>query len=89
MQEQYGTRQRALDDYNKFIALEPHYSYGYSSKADLELRTGSLLGAYLDCNKAIELDPQNGRAYFTRGQLRQKLFDQAPAPSKTTKNHCY
>ena len=79
MQEQYGTSQKALDDYNKFIALEPHYSCGYSGKADLELRTGNLLGAYLDCNKAIELDPQNYQAYHTRGQLRQQLFDSTGA----------
>ena len=46
-------------------------NYGYQCHELKE--AGDLAGAMVSCNKAIEMDPKNGAAYYYRGNLRSAL----------------
>jgi protein O-mannosyl-transferase len=77
--EKAGKLERALDDYNQAIALDPSYSEAYDNRGLLYQKTGRVDNAIEDFSKSILLDPSSGKAYFNLGVIYAEtgLFDQA------------
>lgn len=67
--------QRALDDMNEAIKLQPHYSGFFVNRAFLRYNLDDYFGAMADYDYAISLDPVNPVAYFNRGLLRAEVHD--------------
>ncbi|MBL7902044.1 MAG: tetratricopeptide repeat protein [Bacteroidia bacterium] len=66
--------EKALESFNKSIALAPGFAYAYSNRAFAKLQLGDIKGAYADIHKSLSLDPENTYAYKNLGliQLRDK-----------------
>jgi tetratricopeptide (TPR) repeat protein len=77
--EKAGKLERALDDYNQAIALDPSYSEAYDNRGLLYQKKGQVNNAIEDFSKSILLDPSSGKAYFNLGVIHAEtgLFDQA------------
>jgi lipoprotein NlpI len=77
--EKSGQPERALEDYNRAIALDPSYSEAYDSRGVLYQKKGLVDKAIDDFNRSIVLDPSSGKAYFNRGFIHAEtgMFDQA------------
>jgi tetratricopeptide (TPR) repeat protein len=77
--EKAGKFDRALEDYNKAIALDPSYSEAYDNRGLLYQKMGRVDNAIEDFSKSILLDPSSGKAYFDRGVIHAETrsFDQA------------
>ena len=77
--EKAGKLERALEDYNQAIALDPSYSEAYDNRGLLYQKKGRQDKAIEDFNRSILLDPSSGKAYFNRGVIHAEtgLFDQA------------
>jgi tetratricopeptide (TPR) repeat protein len=50
---------KALEDFNKYIEVEPDKPEGYAERAKLQLSLGDRVKALADITKALELDPGN------------------------------
>jgi len=50
---------KAMEDYNKVIELNPSYGVAYSSRGDIYLQMEDFDNALKDYNKALEIDPNN------------------------------
>lgn len=74
---------RALQNYNKAIELEPQNSLAYVNRAIFYEALEEYGKALADYNKALELDPKNKEARQSRGDLYSKLKD----PSKAVKDY--
>lgn len=61
--------QRALEDMNEAIKLQPHYAGFFINRAFLRYNLDDYFGAMADYDYAISLDPTNVVAYFNRGLL--------------------
>ena len=81
-----GERDRAIEDLNRAIAIEPRNDRAYSTrgsvwllKAELDQAKTGYDNAVADFNKANEINPQNASALIGRGQayLLRKGFDAA------------
>ncbi len=59
--------EKAIDDLNKAIELDPNNSQFYLDRVNRYLSLMSYEKAIDDCNKAIELDPNNAEFYLGRG----------------------
>ncbi len=77
-----GDPDRALQDYDEAIRLDPENAGGYVNRALALARNGDVAAAMTDYAKAIALNPQQWQAYFNRaaelrdrGQLREALND--------------
>jgi tetratricopeptide (TPR) repeat protein len=73
---------KALDDYNQAIALNPNNAGAYVDRALVLARKGDVENAMKDYAEAIKLNPQQWQAYFNRaaelkelGKLREALAD--------------
>ena len=77
--EKAGKLERALEDYNQAIALDPSYSEAYNNRGLLYQKKGRRDNAIEDFNRSILLDPSSGKAYFNLGVIHAEtgLFDQA------------
>ena len=58
---------RAIEDYNKAIALDPNYALAYARRGSAYDNKGQYDRAIEDYNKAIALDPNYAAAYNNRG----------------------
>jgi tetratricopeptide (TPR) repeat protein len=73
---------KALDDYNQAIALDPKNGGAFVNRALILSRQGKRKEAMEDYNEAVQLNPQLWQAYFNRaaelkegGKLREALAD--------------
>jgi len=75
------TRQydRAMDDYNKAVELNPGDARAYVLRGTVHVLTEQYDRVIEDCSKAIELDPQYAMAYNNRGVAYQitREYDRA------------
>ena len=65
-------KEKALQAFNDAIALQPNYSYRYSSRAYAKDFFGDLDGGIDDYQRAVELDPEDAVAYNNLGLLLEK-----------------
>jgi tetratricopeptide (TPR) repeat protein len=68
-----GQNDRALQDYNQAIRLNPGFADAFNSRCYLYAITNRLQDALKDCNEALRLDPKNQYAYDSRGFAYLKL----------------
>ena len=72
MYRNLGSRQKALEDYDKAIELAPDYANAYLERGILYHNLGEFPKALRDYDKKIELNPKCEKceiAYFNRGLL--------------------
>ncbi|MFP3871210.1 MAG: tetratricopeptide repeat protein [Syntrophobacteria bacterium] len=69
----------ALRNYNKAIALNPHYANAYNNCGNVKLKEKNYHGAIEDYDTAIELNVKFDLAYCNRAMARQKLGDYSGA----------
>ena len=77
--------QRALDDMNEAIKLQPHYAGFFINRAFLRYNLDDYFGAMADYDYALTLDPMNAVAYFNRGLLLAEVHDNDRAIQDFTK----
>lgn len=77
--------QRALDDMNEAIKLQPHYAGFFINRAFLRYNLDDYFGAMADYDYALSLDPMNVVAYFNRGLLLAEVHDNDRAISDFSK----
>ncbi len=72
---------KALEAFNKTLALDPHYARGLDARGTVYNALGDSEKALADYNKAIETDPLYPPPYYNRGRLYglQKKYDAAIA----------
>lgn len=73
-----GKSYEARQDFDRYIAHNPGDARILVNRAATRFPT-DLEGVVSDCNKAIELDPENKNAYFLRGLAHYSLGDQKQA----------
>jgi tetratricopeptide (TPR) repeat protein len=68
---------KALEAYQKSIALNPQYASNYNSVCDIYHDRSNYNTAIEWANKALEIDPQNVRAFVNKGfaYLNQNMLD--------------
>ena len=62
-----GDYERAIDDYNQAIELDPKYAFAYNDRGVAYYGKGDYDSAITDYNQAIQLDPKYAAAYYHRG----------------------
>ncbi len=62
-----GNYQRALDDFNRAIALDPHLDRAYNNRANCHAALGNLAAALEDYDIALDFNPCNVRAWINQG----------------------
>ena len=67
--------EKALDDMNIAIKLQPQYAGFFINRAFLRYNLDDYFGAMADYDYAIQLDPLNTAALFNRGLLRAEVHD--------------
>ncbi|MCC5645192.1 tetratricopeptide repeat protein [Nostoc sp. CHAB 5824] len=70
---QGGERQKALDDYNTALKLNPYLASAYNNRANYYAACGELAAALADYDQAINLNPRHVRAWINRGITRRDL----------------
>ena len=73
MYMQLGHLQRAIQDYDKAIQLDPDLSSTYHDRAGAYYYLGQYQRAIQDYDKAIQLDPDYADAYENRGKAYRRL----------------
>lgn len=66
---------QVISDYEKTLALNPRFFFGYFNLAYINLKMKDYDTAINNLNKAIELEPEFAEAYFNRGLTRLYRFD--------------
>jgi len=74
-----GDVDRALDDFNQAIAINPRYRDAYLIRGRAWHSKGGFNRAIADYNQAMALDPRSALAYNNRGIARKDLQDLAGA----------
>ncbi len=64
-----GRAKEAIDRINILLQAKPDYLEGYLARADIERRTGALLAARADFDRAIELNPGRAQSYAARAEV--------------------
>ena len=72
---------RAIEDYNKAIALDQNRAMAYNNRGRVYYYKGQYERAIEDYNKAIVLDPNYADAYNKRGLAYEKLENKSMAIS--------
>jgi len=67
--------QKAIDNFNEAIKLDPLYATAYGNRGIVYSKLGEYQKAIEDYNKAIEIYPNYTKAYFNRGSTYVKLED--------------
>ena len=74
---------RAIEDYNRAIDLNPDHAEAYSNRGLVCEIKGDYDRAIEDYNKAIELKPDLAEAYSSRGRVCHKQGDYDRAETTT------
>ncbi len=77
--------QKALDDLNEAIKLNPHNAGFYINRAYLKYNMDDYYGAMSDYDYALQLDPYNYVGYYNRALLRAEVHDYNKAVADLTK----
>lgn len=80
-----GNTDKALDQFNLAITLDPQNAYAYAGRGATYAARGELEKAMVDYDKAIELDPHNSVAYNNRGLVYLNSEDYKRAVDEFTK----
>lgn len=64
---------KAIDEFNQMIALDPGVVDAYFNRAIAHARNGNLQAAIADYSKTISLEPDSNNAYLYRGDLFNQL----------------
>jgi tetratricopeptide (TPR) repeat protein len=64
-----GELDRAFEDLNEAIRLDPENAHAFAFRADVYQRHGAYEHAWADLDQAIRLDPDLALAYALRGQI--------------------
>jgi tetratricopeptide (TPR) repeat protein len=74
-----GRIDRAMDDFNKALALDPSDYYAYVNRGMVYIETGQMDKAMEDFDKAIALNPRSFEAYTNKGMAygRAGLLDKS------------
>lgn len=59
----------SIQYFNQVIKLKPYLSEPYMLRAIAKIQLGDYIGAEMDCNAAIERNPFQPGAYYTRGYI--------------------
>ena len=70
-----GDLDRAIEQYDKAIRLNPAYALAYRNRGDAYYEKGDDFRAIEDYNQAIRLDPTYASAYSNRGEAYEKKGD--------------
>ena len=62
-----GESQRAMEDFNEAVRLEPALAWPYAVRARAHLEAHQMEAALADANKAVDLDPAEVQAHLVRG----------------------
>lgn len=62
-----GNYDRAIQDFNRAIMLDPKFEKPYNNRADAYNHKGDYNRAILDYNQAIALNPKYAEAFYNRG----------------------
>ena len=68
-----GDPDKALENLNKAITLDPDFIEAYLTRAEAYMSIGEQEKAFEDFNKAIQLDPNSADIYYTRGKVYSDL----------------
>jgi Tfp pilus assembly protein PilF len=60
---------RAIDDYDQSIRLDPAYPWSWVNRAEAWYRKGETGRAFADLEEAVRLDPNNSRVYSVRAMV--------------------
>ena len=74
-----GEKETAMAWLDKAAAVQPDYSYRYSSRGWMKQAMGDLEGAIEDCKKALELDPDDAVTWNNLGLLEEQMGYQEQA----------
>jgi tetratricopeptide (TPR) repeat protein len=74
-----GQTEKAMEDYDRAIALDPFYAKAYATRGFVHDRLGQVDKAIADYDKAIALNPRDAQAFNNRGVIFEKMgrFDKA------------
>jgi tetratricopeptide (TPR) repeat protein len=65
----------SLNDYNKYIEIDPYYANTYNNRALIKSKNfNDHSGALSDYDKAISLNPKEFVFYLNRGSLKRNIF---------------
>jgi len=76
---EYGEEDKAIDAYEKAIALRPDYAAAYYGLGVACMSKGDMEKASLNLRKAVEIAPHNAQAHDRLGIARRELGDYAGA----------
>lgn len=62
-------KEKCFSDLNKALEMQPEYSFRYAARAYAKNNFGDLLGAIMDYEKAVKLDPDDAVAQNNLGLL--------------------
>jgi tetratricopeptide (TPR) repeat protein len=59
-----GDYQRAIDDFNQAIQLDPLFANAYKDRGIAQLELGEYARAVEDFDQAVQINPQDAEAYY-------------------------
>ena len=69
MYQNLGENEKALNDYNNALKIDPFFCQGYINRGYVYSSLKDFHSAIDDCSMAIKLDPYNIDAYANRGNF--------------------
>jgi tetratricopeptide (TPR) repeat protein len=72
-----GELDRAMDDCNEAIRLDPKYAHAYVDRAGARYLRGRYAAAIADYTQAVQLDPNAAVSLYWRGKSKQRNGDNA------------
>jgi len=73
LSQNLGENNRAIQDFNQALQINPKFAPAYLKRGKLRSRQGDLNGGVKDYSQAIQLEPDYADAYYNRGVLYYKL----------------
>ena len=74
-----GEKQKALEDYNQALKLDPNYVHAYHNRGLVYYNLGEKQKALEDYNQALKLDSKYAGVYFCRGNVYNDLGEKQKA----------